>query len=170
MASINGISIKKRKDFLGHEEEPLSQGDLYLNGKKLGFFSQDFRGGPNQYQFDENVLNEAVKSFAQSKYVEEKYKKIYDLDCLIGEILQLMDDEKQYKKEARKGYDTMMVLRYSYFYSITGIRGKYHNEEEARKVHGVPKIIDDFEKQHKKENVVKLFYTSLDDFNISTMK
>lgn len=40
MASINGVSIKAFKKFRGHEGEELYQGNVYYNGKKLGFWSQ----------------------------------------------------------------------------------------------------------------------------------
>lgn len=40
MASINGLTIKGLKQFVGHEGETLFQGNLYLNGDKIGFWSQ----------------------------------------------------------------------------------------------------------------------------------
>ena len=35
MASINGIELKGLKEFKGHEQEPLTQGNIYYKGKKL---------------------------------------------------------------------------------------------------------------------------------------
>ena len=57
MASINGVSIKAFKKFRGHEGEELYQGNVYYNGKKLGFWSQDAHGGIcDNFEFDETVL------------------------------------------------------------------------------------------------------------------
>ena len=58
MASINGVSIKAFKKFRGHEGEEPYQGNVYYNGKKLGFWSQDAHGGIcDNFEFDETVLN-----------------------------------------------------------------------------------------------------------------
>ncbi len=41
MASIKGIEIKNVKTFRGHEYPTNYQGNIYFNGVKKGFWSQD---------------------------------------------------------------------------------------------------------------------------------
>ena len=58
MASLNGVTIRNLKGFNGHEGEPLFQGSVYLNGQKLGFWSQDAHGGSDNYDFNTKALVE----------------------------------------------------------------------------------------------------------------
>ena len=46
MAEIFGVTIKNRKEFRGHEGEPCTQGNIYQNGKKIGYYSDSFMMGP----------------------------------------------------------------------------------------------------------------------------
>lgn len=103
MASIKGVSIKGLKSFRGVEYPINYQGNVYYQGKKLGFWSQDDWGGPDKYDFNTNVLD---------KVVEEHYGKnsIYNLDCLIGEILNLIDYEKAYKKAIKNHFSAFVVI------------------------------------------------------------
>ena len=98
--------MKSVTTFRDHEGAPCCQGNVYYKGKKLGFWSQDSWGGPDRYDFDERVLEDAVKSYAKSDRVEDKYKDIFNLDCLMQDILNLAQDEKDYKKCVKKGYKT----------------------------------------------------------------
>ena len=113
MASINGISVKGITKFKGHEGEPLAQGNLYVNNKKIGFWSQDSHGGPDCYvldpKYDERLLNQAVISRNQDKAMHgtsrggETYTIDYDMDLLLSDLLCLREDEKEFvKAENRK--------------------------------------------------------------------
>ncbi len=106
MASINGIEIKNLKTFKDHEGCDIAQGNIYYNGKKLGFLSQDYMSGPDSYDFDEKILDAEVAKYRNSSFVEEKYKDGANLDCLLGDLLKLADSEKEYKRGKRKGYTT----------------------------------------------------------------
>lgn len=48
----------------------------------------------------------------QNTPLEEQYKNLEpDNELLIGALLELMDDEKQYKKYAKEGYPIMIAYR-----------------------------------------------------------
>lgn len=124
MAVINGLSIKCLKQFRGHEGEPVFQGDLYLNGKKLGSWSQDSYGGPDNFMLDGGrkqvrVLDDIVKGMypekARSFGTEENPIVIkYGLESLIVDLLDLMHDEKTFKKAVKNGYDGTLVVTDGY--------------------------------------------------------
>lgn len=103
MASIKGIQIKNVKSFRGNEWPENFQGNVYFNGKKMGFWSQDSWGGPDYFEFDTTELDKKAKEF----YGEDS---IYGLDCLMGEILALIDYEKTFKKIVKNGYTALVVI------------------------------------------------------------
>lgn len=104
MASINGISIKSLHKFRGHDGEPLAQGMVYYKGKRLGYWSQDFHGGPDAYEFDAKVLNDEVAKYRESGRVEEDYKEYVDLGSLLEDLVNLMETEKAFKNGFKAGY------------------------------------------------------------------
>lgn len=114
MASINGIQIKNLKKFKGHDCETLYQGSVYYNGKKLGSWSQDAWGGCDNYDFDPSVLDDEVKKFAKSDYVEDKYRDITRLDSLMFKLVELSENEKEYNKATRQGYNSYIVATDGY--------------------------------------------------------
>ena len=72
---------------------------------------------------------------------------------LIGRLIELMDDEKQYKKYAKQGYPVMIAYRKN----VNGVSyfGAYKTKEFA-------------DADIKKENLIVLQrYESLEDFDIS---
>ncbi len=109
MASINGVTVKAIKVFKDHEGLPVAQGNVYFNGKKLGFWSQDSWGGPDNFDFNEKVLDNVVDQYRKSSLVDPEYKDIVSAESLISEIIGLTEDEKQYKKMLKQGYVTYVV-------------------------------------------------------------
>ena len=77
MSEINGITIKNLKSFKDHEGCEIYQGNVYYKGKKLGFWSQDSWGGPNDYDFDTSVLDNEIKKYRNSDRVEERSAKSF---------------------------------------------------------------------------------------------
>lgn len=156
MASIKGIEMKKIKNFKGHEGEPLSQGYIYLDGKEVGYYSEDFRGGPETINIKENDVKEiakrAKKYFEENK--EEKIKRYKDFDFfklidgasdlsllefIVFDILELLDYQKQYKKAKKKGYDGILY---------------YMEKSEGRKIGNT--YIMSFQSSAKREVLEKL--------------
>ena len=114
MASINGIELKAIKEFRGHEYEPLVQGNIYYNGKKVGWYSQDSWGGDDHIDLDSdlkaetrNEINEILNSYESNAVfggMNELYNKQYNVTFktdifkggtfLFGDLIQLQDYEK----------------------------------------------------------------------------
>lgn len=107
MASINGVEIKNLKQFSGHEGEPLCQGTIYLNGRKLGFWSQDAHGGDDNFEFDAEMLE---KPFFQAKSVrKDDYYQLVGVGAFIADIVLLSEIEKDYKRMVKKGFPILYV-------------------------------------------------------------
>ena len=143
MATINGVTIKNVKTFRGHEGEALAQGSVQLNGKRLGFWSQDSWGGFDQFDFDESILKDACKNFKDGFPKDYKYLAVCDeADVFLGDLLKLTDLEKQLKKYFKRGYKNAIVvsdgIRMSFMVTVfdhddSTILGNYHKDIEKMK-------------------------------------
>lgn len=51
---VDGLEIKAHKTFKGHARETLSQGNIYFEGKKIGFIAEDKWNGETRIDIDEN--------------------------------------------------------------------------------------------------------------------
>ena len=164
MASINGISIKSLNTFKDHEGMDIYQGNVYYKGKKLGFWSQDSWGGEDTICFDKKILAEEVERYRKSYLVEDMYRAIVDLNCLLESIVHLMQDEKLYKKGAREGRATLILA--SDGFHLVGYSTK--DSKEAVLVSSFyKKFIADCKKQFFDSwDGTTTIYESLDDFNI----
>lgn len=155
MASIKGISIKNVKTFRGVEYPENYQGNIYFNGIKKGFWSQDSWGGPDRFEFDTKELDEVAKEF----YGPDS---IYGLDCLLYEILVLADYEKQYKKAVKAGYASIVVMTDGYKESYIKVPQDTDKDVILKRC---DKYIKDFEKASKyKDKIKTLVFTDLKDF------
>lgn len=68
------------KGFKGHEGEPLQQGNLKLNGKKVAEWSEDFQGGCLRIDFDSKAASQAFLDWAlefnsKEDYIEHSFKR-----------------------------------------------------------------------------------------------
>lgn len=100
MASVNGVEVKNVKIFEGMEG-PTAQGSVYLNGRKLGLWSQDSHGGCDRYDFDERLLDTPFYRYKSAMRNMEVYKYL-DIDSLMFSVYCLNSLEKALKKEYRK--------------------------------------------------------------------
>lgn len=109
MAKIKGVELKAVKCFKGHEGEPLTQGNIYMNGKKIGYYSEDFMSGPIHLDIE--------------KEYEEKFEKIVDdvtggkyeymaKDVFIDELLTLKELEGDFKKAVKEGYKALILVEH----------------------------------------------------------
>ena len=156
MASINGISIKSLKGFRDPEGMEIYQGNVYYKGKKLGFWSQDSWGGPDHFQFDESILDAEVEKFRESELVEDRYRKITNVEIMLGEIVELARMEKEYKKRAKQGYTTLVWAHDGYGYSSKRSKDKELACDYYRK----------FAQEHSDEYHTYVF-GSLEDFELT---
>lgn len=114
MASINGVAIKNYKTFCGFEGEA-SQGTIYLNGKRLGFWSQDGNGGPDRFDFKESVLKDACERFKSGFPTDYKYINFCDdAEVFLGELARLTETERYLKRYFNKGYRAAVVVSNSW--------------------------------------------------------
>lgn len=162
MASINGVEIKNLKGFKGHDGESLYQGTIYLNGEKLGFWSQDSWGGCDMYDFDTSPLKKAVTDFQQSFPDSFPLKTFFtEPDVLLAEIIFWKDLEKTFKKYQKDGYKAMVSIVDKE--KILSIPAKTISEmEEITKEH--LSHLDELKKDNKALTVFS--FTSINDFCI----
>jgi len=118
MTEISGVTIKNVRKFIGMEGEAY-QGSVYLDGKRLGFWSQDGNGGCDRYEFDEKQLMPAAEKHAAAKPKDWKYRDLFFkngklspeyLDSFMNDVLCLLLDEKEWKKQGKKGYPIMVIF------------------------------------------------------------
>ena len=114
MAEIYGVTVKNIRCGKDHEGCAMFDATIYLNGKKLGHWSQSYMCGPDEYDFDESLLDEAVEKFRASDIVEPKYKDIVDADILISKLIGLVEDEKGFKHGLKEGHKTFIVQEHGF--------------------------------------------------------
>lgn len=120
MASIFGLKLKGRRSFQGRDWEG-NQGNLYIGNTKIAWYNDSGDGAPADIEFYEGrvgrekykpQLEEIVKKYYAKYPLEDQYKNLEpDAEMLIGALLELMDDEKQYKKYTKQGYPIMIAYR-----------------------------------------------------------
>ncbi len=144
MAKINGLSVKGLKKFTGHEGE-CYQGNLYLGNKKIGFWSQDSYGGPDDVVLDakysERKLEKAVNTLNREKTKTIKVPSgeetvlEYGMGKLMHDWLVLSMDEKEYKKAVKAGYKGILILTDGYHVTTWRLPDRYAsmNDETLKK-------------------------------------
>jgi len=112
MASIKGISIKKRTKFKGHEGEPCTQGDLYIDGKPVGSYSDSSHMGPTDIDIkaDFNELfNTRIKEYFTEHPDPEGLAYLEDADIFLEILNDLIDMEARFKRITKKGYSAIGI-------------------------------------------------------------
>lgn len=134
VASINGVSVKKLNFFIGNEGGCF-QGDVYLDGKKLGFWSQDFWGGPDNFEFDATPIKERAKEY-YSSHPDVDTIRLYNMSIdnidfnnlpvrsvddmfeiesnLMNDLADLTETLKWYKKWNKQGLSVLGKLTFIY--------------------------------------------------------
>ena len=107
MASIYGFTVKGVKYFQGRDWEGC-QGDIYYNGKKVGFYNDLGDGAPATIDFCvgdverdriNGLLQDAVDKYYKRFPLEEEYARLEpDAEMFIAKLIGLTEDEKEYKK------------------------------------------------------------------------
>ena len=165
MASLNGIEIKNLKTFRGHEGEPLYQGSIYLDGKRLGYWSQDSWGASDNYDFNTTILQPIVNKVVMTNLVAREFKEYFTVDGLIDIVLKLKNDEKVYKDNCKKGYTCTLLVTDGYHCFYTATRSK---EATADKEYALRYFSDEIAlckaKCYKNHRVEVKVYNRPDDF------
>ncbi|MBP5467115.1 MAG: hypothetical protein J6Y43_06100, partial [Clostridia bacterium] len=107
MASIYGFTVKGVKYFQGRDWEGC-QGDIYYNGKKVGFYNDlgdgapatiDLCAGDGERDRINGLLQDAVDKYYKRFPLEEEYARLEpDAEMFIAKLIGLTEDEKEYKK------------------------------------------------------------------------
>lgn len=180
MASINGITLKKLKDYTDHEGFTIHQADVYFNNKRLGVWSEDTMSGEGVYDFDQSILIDLAVDYIKCLSELDKKKSVLlspgfqymCLDALLSDLVQLMENEQDYKRAVKRGFKSLVVIVAES--RITAYVSKYANPVEE-----TPEIHDHFlRKATYRENGACVLpqdvsvncYNSLECFNIKTEK
>lgn len=111
MAKINNVEIKNLKSYIGREGVAY-QGDVWYNGKKLGFWSQDGNGAIcDTFYFDESLLDKPCQDFYEGFPDSYKYKKFCkNKEVFLNQLVLLKQDEKGIKKMFKKGFPSVIFV------------------------------------------------------------
>jgi len=119
--NLNGVEIKNLKEFTGHDGDGYWQGDVWLNGKKLGFWSNDAWCGPDHFGFDVHLLDEACRNYKAGFPDDYRYKDVLDSpDVFMGAVRDIKLIEKDCKKEFRKGAKVVFYMTDGYHVARLG--------------------------------------------------
>ena len=156
MASINGVSIKKLTEFLDHEGLTIFQGNVYIDNKLQGSWSQDYMCGPDIFRFNDDELAKRAMAFSKGVPVDDvQYHSIYEESGILLYLLtKLMDDEKEFKKAFKAGYVSIAIVD-DKMGSVSVIKSREPIDEKMLQRFDGFKGRDDYR-----------IYNSLDDFNI----
>lgn len=111
MSKLNGVELKAIKTFKGHEGETCYQGNLYLNGKRLGFWSQDSWSGMDIFDFDESTLNKVCEDYQAGFDDDYRYKAVCaEKEVFISAVLRLRLIEKDLTPGFKKGYKAAIYV------------------------------------------------------------
>lgn len=142
MAKIKGIELKNVLEFKGHEGEELLQGDVYFNGKKVGFYSQDAWGGMDIFNLFTSKAIAKITPITNNYRGGILFKKIDDLsgytfqnleqigyEYFFIDLLQLIEHEKLYKKYSKKWGINKIFIVYDNPYELHISGGKLRDED-----------------------------------------
>lgn len=169
MASIKGYQVKAFKTFAGHEGEPLRQGNLYFGNKKVGFLSEDFRGGGAVIDIDREHVAKWEET-AEAYLAEHPEERLFSAqEFLFYSLLELTGDEATFKKAVKKGYKVLSLVKVqeSYFDNENGVE----RLRESGLVHTIQstsvKDAEAYAKKEIKSPFIQTNFTSLEDFIIA---
>lgn len=106
-----GTSGNFVKTHRGHEGEPLRQGNIYIDNKKVGFYSDGDWGGPAEVHFD-NAGATAMFEERMTAYYAENPSDFEGAEWFFADVLELVELEKIYKKNAKKGLPITAVFEF----------------------------------------------------------
>ena len=160
MASIYGFTLKRLVRFQGREWEGI-QGNIYYNGKRVGWYSDDGNGsccadieffGVREARAEvENALTACAERYiAEHPDCNAPFYTTKE-EFFIEEIIRLINDEKAYKKGAKDGYKFMFAfhdiqndeLAYIGYTTEEGMN-KGLEKRKGHKIYGVYKSLQDF--------------------------
>lgn len=136
MAKIFGVEVKNVKSFSDHEGMGIRKCDVYMDGKKLGSYEEDYMGGCARYDISESdysALKERANRFYSiyKWYDGEKWRGAEcfnnNPDILINTVINLKDMEKDYKRMEKLGAKSVVIIHSPSFSTRDGfgLRGVF---------------------------------------------
>lgn len=114
MANIYGFSVKSLRKFKYHEDITCYSGNLYLNNKKIGTWSQDYMAGPDHFDliqpYDEQKLDAKIEKLHPAIETEDEKLTGYNLELLMCDLVKLTLDERRFKKALKEGYIGILIV------------------------------------------------------------
>ena len=120
MASIFGFEIKNLKTFVGRDGVG-AQGNVYYNGKKVGWYNDSADGGMADINFDGDkeqyskmmkLLTEATRKYYERYPLTGQYANLEpNEDFFMEDLVNFTLDEKEFKKYQKDGYIGMAVYQ-----------------------------------------------------------
>lgn len=154
MASICNVSLKNIKEFKGHEGELCFQANIYLNNKKIGWYSDNSWGAVClDLNFDSEEAKKGIKEIAEEYgkrhdrldlTFSKEYNLKYTLDSFIEDILYLSLHEKEFKKYSKK-YSDFAGFVIDEEFNVHLLSSKENYKEKVKKIKGIPFLnLNDF--------------------------
>jgi hypothetical protein len=100
----NNYEVKNVKTVRGHEGEPLIHCSVYLNGKRIGFYSSGDWGGPGiLHEMTRKDMDE-IQRFAK-KFLSDSYVEAYSI------FIEEMAERKLFAQKMKRISKTRCVYR-----------------------------------------------------------
>lgn len=117
MASIHGIVLKNLESRESHDSTPYYMGNLYLNDKRLGYWSQDYMHALTDTlqldpQYDEQKLRNTVRLMNADKAIPvpgSDFPIDYPLESLMCDLVWLCQMETLYQRAVENGKIGILV-------------------------------------------------------------
>lgn len=166
MAKINGLQIKNVVNFKGHEGEGLFQCDVYHNGKKVGWFSQNAWGGPDEIHVNNDVV-ELFKDYpsdALDKTKQNPNAVFYGIEWAIIDLYGLKQTERAFKSNDSRGFPGTVEISDWMLGKCVGISNNLCRKSDDEIIAYLrTKLSPDY---GKCANTAFKVYRSLEDFNV----
>ena len=155
MASIKGWQLKGLKTFQGRDWEG-SQGTLYYNGKRAGWYNDSGDGSMADIDLNTKELQEQFDKAVKDYYAEHPLTGRFadltpDGELFMGELLRLMENEKSYKRMVKQELPYVVAFKESPnapYITIVGVRTKdgrqRYIEERGIKEYDLYDSLEDF--------------------------
>lgn len=161
MAKLCGVQIKNVKTFRGMEYPVNYQGMVYLNGQKLGYWSQDGNGAViDNFEFNSKPIDDIAEEYGKAHGKDMEY---WDATSFMAELVNFHCLEKTYKSLSKKGFPTVLFLtdEDEYYQNAYGwLDIKKNDVIQASSLY-----IEDFKKQTKRKNIKGLVIENVSEFD-----
>ena len=117
MASIKGWHVKNVNQFRGRDWMGV-ECDIYLDGKKVGFYFDEGNGGEVNLELINQEIEARANEDAKTYFSEHPMIGLCadlppTVDLFIAEVIALEDLEKEHKKMSKMNFPYMLVYKES---------------------------------------------------------